>query len=193
MSRTSSQQRVLDAATEAFAERGYHGTTTRDIAERAGMSAAAIYVHFRCKEQLLFEISKDANEHTLDAIRTAAAEAVSPTERLGAAVYAFVLSHARRHTRGRIVNYELASLAAEHTDLIEQQRRSVKAVFRSAIEAGIATGEFTVADPSVATLGIVSLGIDVARWYSEDKQWAPEYVAEQYREMALRIVGVRPA
>jgi hypothetical protein len=56
-----------------------------------------------------------------------------------------------------------------------------------------ATGEFTVADPSAATLGIVSLGIDVARWYSENKQWSPEYVAEQYREMALRIVGVRPS
>ncbi|MGW3416419.1 helix-turn-helix domain-containing protein, partial [Streptomyces sp. NPDC000888] len=45
-------RRLLVAAVEAFAERGYHATTTRDIAGRAGMSPAALYIHYKTKEEL---------------------------------------------------------------------------------------------------------------------------------------------
>ena len=37
--------RLLEAAVAAFADRGFHGTTTRDIATAAGLSPAAVYVH----------------------------------------------------------------------------------------------------------------------------------------------------
>jgi AcrR family transcriptional regulator len=49
----------LDAAVNAFAEKGFHGTTTRDIADAIGRSPAAIYVHHRSKEELLYLISKE--------------------------------------------------------------------------------------------------------------------------------------
>ncbi|SCE24280.1 transcriptional regulator, TetR family, partial [Streptomyces sp. Termitarium-T10T-6] len=52
-------RRLLVAAVDAFAERGYHATTTRDIAGRAGMSPAALYIHFKTKQELLHRISKD--------------------------------------------------------------------------------------------------------------------------------------
>jgi AcrR family transcriptional regulator len=42
-------RKLLVAAVEAFAERGYHATTTRDIAGRAGMSPAALYIHYKTK------------------------------------------------------------------------------------------------------------------------------------------------
>lgn len=46
------QQKLLDAATEAFSENGYKGTSTRDIAERAGVHHPLITYHFKNKEQL---------------------------------------------------------------------------------------------------------------------------------------------
>ncbi|MFN8644640.1 MAG: CerR family C-terminal domain-containing protein [Candidatus Binatia bacterium] len=50
------RQRVLDAAGALFAERGFHGTTARDIAERAGVNLAAAHYHFGSKEQLYLEV-----------------------------------------------------------------------------------------------------------------------------------------
>jgi hypothetical protein len=44
---------VLLAAIELFAERGYHATTTRDIAARVGMSTGAMYAYFPSKKELL--------------------------------------------------------------------------------------------------------------------------------------------
>ena len=56
---------MLIAAAHAFADRGYHATTTRDIASLAGMSPAAVYIHYRSKEELLFQISKIGHELSL--------------------------------------------------------------------------------------------------------------------------------
>jgi AcrR family transcriptional regulator len=43
-------RRILLAAATAFSERGFHGTTTREIAAQVGMSPAALYVHFGSKK-----------------------------------------------------------------------------------------------------------------------------------------------
>lgn len=46
------QQKLLDAAIEAFSENGFNGTSTRDIAERAGVHHPLITYHFKNKDQL---------------------------------------------------------------------------------------------------------------------------------------------
>ena len=55
-SQRDTRQRVLDAASALFAERGFHGTTARDIAERAGVNLAAAHYHFGSKETLYLDV-----------------------------------------------------------------------------------------------------------------------------------------
>ena len=50
---SESSRRILLAALAAFAQRGFQAATTREISERAGMSPAAIYVHYKAKSDLL--------------------------------------------------------------------------------------------------------------------------------------------
>jgi TetR/AcrR family transcriptional regulator, regulator of cefoperazone and chloramphenicol sensitivity len=50
------RQRVIDAASDLFAAHGFHGTTARDIAERAGVNLAAAHYHFGSKETLYLEV-----------------------------------------------------------------------------------------------------------------------------------------
>ena len=50
------RDRVLRAATELFAERGFHGTKVRDIAARAGANVAAGNYHFGSKRDLYLEV-----------------------------------------------------------------------------------------------------------------------------------------
>jgi TetR/AcrR family transcriptional regulator, regulator of cefoperazone and chloramphenicol sensitivity len=47
------RRRILDVATELFRDRGYAGTSIRDIAEGLGMTKAALYYHFTCKDDML--------------------------------------------------------------------------------------------------------------------------------------------
>jgi AcrR family transcriptional regulator len=51
----STRQRLLDAATEVFLEKGYEGTRVAEIARRAGLTTGAIYGNFGSKAELLTE------------------------------------------------------------------------------------------------------------------------------------------
>jgi AcrR family transcriptional regulator len=54
--RGSTRERILDVALELFTEQGYEQTSLREIAERLGVTKAALYFHFERKEDILFEL-----------------------------------------------------------------------------------------------------------------------------------------
>jgi AcrR family transcriptional regulator len=185
----ATRARLLAAAVSAFAERGYHATTTRDIAAAAGMSPAALYVHHASKEELLYEIARRGHEEVLAALASCAA-AGDPAGQLRATVYAFAEFHVRSHTSARVINYELAALTPEHYTEINAARREIEWTFRRIIERGIGDGSFDLADARMPALAIVSLGVDITRWYHPGGFTAGE-IAAAYADMALRIVGAR--
>ncbi|MET8219059.1 TetR/AcrR family transcriptional regulator [Streptomyces hirsutus] len=182
-------RRLLLAAVEAFAERGYHATTTRDIAGRAGMSPAALYIHYKTKEELLHRISRIGHEKALDILRTAARAEGSPTRRLAEAVSSFVRWHAGGRTTARVVQYELDSLGPDARAEIIALRRLVDAEVRGIIEEGVRSGEFDVPDVRGTTLAVLSLCIDVARWFNVNGSRTPEEVGALYAGLVLRMVG----
>lgn len=185
----STRARLMEAATAAFAENGFAGTTTRDIAAAAGMSPAALYVHHSSKEELLYLISLAGHRDTLRTVREAIASSDDPAEALHALVHDFALHHARGRRWARIVNYELGALAPEHLEEIRGLRRETEAEVRGLVERGVRAGAFRVEDPRMAAVMLLSLGIDIARWFRAGRRWAPEDVAHGYAAAALRIVG----
>ncbi|MET9732413.1 TetR/AcrR family transcriptional regulator [Streptomyces sp. NPDC006458] len=182
-------RRLLVAAVEAFAERGYHATTTRDIAGRAGMSPAALYIHYKTKEELLHRISRIGHQKALDILRTAAAREGTATERLADAVSSFVRWHAGGRTTARVVQYELDSLGPDARAEIVGLRRQVDGEVRGIIEDGVASGEFDVPDVHGTTLAVLSLCIDVARWFNVEGSRTPDEVGALYADLVLRMVG----
>ncbi len=63
---------ILDAAVDAFAHNGYHGTSMADIAAAVGISATAVYRHFRNKQQLLGQCLLVGLDDTLTRLAAAA-------------------------------------------------------------------------------------------------------------------------
>ncbi|PZT74279.1 MULTISPECIES: TetR/AcrR family transcriptional regulator [unclassified Streptomyces] len=182
-------RRLLVAAVDAFAERGYHATTTRDIAGRAGMSPAALYIHYKTKEELLHRISRIGHDRALALLESAADSGGTAAERLASAVRSFVRWHAERHTTARVVQYELDALGEEHRTEIIALRRRTDAVVRRIIGEGVASGEFDVPDVPGTTLAVLSLCIDVARWFNAQGSRTPDEVGELYAGLVLRMVA----
>ncbi|WP_182524517.1 TetR/AcrR family transcriptional regulator [Nocardioides dongkuii] len=185
----NARDRLLAAAVEAFSARGFHGTTTRDIAAAAGMSPAALYVHHRSKEELLHLICLVGHQRVLALCEDAVAGPGTPVDHLARLVEEFVRHHAVHHVSARVVTYEMAALTEEHRAEVEELRRRIDRVMRDLLERGAASGHFTTTDPAITATALLSLGIDVARWYREDRGWSPDLVAEHYRGLALRMVG----
>lgn len=183
------RDRLLSAAAEAFADRGFHGTTTRDIAGAAGMSPAAVYVHFPSKEELLYQLMHDGHLQTLAVMDDADLPDAPAPQRLASVMSAFARYHALEHTGARVVNYELASLSAEHAVVVSALRREVTARLRDIVDAGVAEGEFRTPDSRTCTEALLSMGVDIARWYRDGVYISPDELADFYAQLALRCVG----
>nr|WP_284287779.1 TetR/AcrR family transcriptional regulator [Angustibacter aerolatus] len=101
------QRRVLVAAIEAFAARGYHATTTRDLAVGAGLSPAGLYVHFASKQAVLARASLLGHEAAVRLVeQTLAGAGPGPAARVGDLVRTFTAWHARHVLVARVVQYE---------------------------------------------------------------------------------------
>ncbi|MBB1159379.1 MULTISPECIES: TetR/AcrR family transcriptional regulator [Amycolatopsis] len=184
-------RRLMLAGVESFAERGYHATTTRDIAGAAGMSPAALYVHFPSKAALLFAISRNGHEQTLALVEDVIGRVTGPVERMRLLVEDFVAWHARRHTVARVVQYELNALPEKEYLVVAQLRRKIEQRVREVIADGVESGAFTVADVGIAARAVLSLGVDVARWYSERTRQTPAELGKEYGELVLRMLGAK--
>ncbi|WP_433270564.1 TetR/AcrR family transcriptional regulator [Actinosynnema sp. CS-041913] len=180
-------RRMLVAAAAAFAGRGYHATTTRDIAAQAGMSPAAVYIHYRSKEDLLFQISRIGHASSLAVLTSVTG--TDPAARMAAAVSAFASWHAEHHTTARVVQYELGALTPPHLTEVVELRRRIEAAVRGMVEDGVAAGVFEVPDVRGATLAVLSLCIDVARWYQPGGRRTPADIGSLYADLVLRMLG----
>jgi AcrR family transcriptional regulator len=182
-------QRLLLAALETFGEQGFHGTSTRQVAMRAGMSPAALYMHFPTKEALLYQIARTGHEVVGELC--AEADEGTPSERVAAIVSVMVLFHAEHHTLARIIQYEHASLTPEHQRDLLGSRRTTEGLLRGAIDAGVVSGEFAAEAAPMAATALLSLAIDVARWYPNQRRRVPAQIAEAYTDLALRMLRVQ--
>lgn len=182
-------ERLLDAAAGAFADRGFHATTTRDIASRAGLSAAGVYVHFDSKEALLYALSRRGHEAALELVRASARPPGTATERVARVMSRFATWHAEHYEVARVVQYEFPHLLPEHRDEVLALRKDIDRAVRALLEEGVAAGEFEVADVSDTALALMSLCIDVARWYSPGVRRTPTGIGRTYASLGVRLLG----
>jgi AcrR family transcriptional regulator len=178
----------MDAAVDAFAYKGFHATSTRDIAARAHLSPAGVYVHFASKQDLLFQLCLRGHVLALEVVDTARQSAKTPPAQLVAIVSAFARWHAEQFRTARIVQYEFPQLTPEHREEVLTLRRQIDAVVTEVLRAGVANGDFDIADVSMTTLALQSLSIDVARWYKPGTRRTPEAIGTAYGDLALRLV-----
>jgi AcrR family transcriptional regulator len=188
-STTDAAQRLLEAAADAFAAKGFHATTTRDIASRAGLSPAGVYVHFASKEDLLFQLSRAGHEAARDMLVAAAETATTPTDALRSIMRQFAQWHAEHFRVARIVQYEFQNLTPEHREAVLGLRKDIDAVVRDVITAGVASAEFAVEDVPETTLALMSMAVDVARWYDPEIRRTPESIGLTYGDLGLRLVA----
>ena len=180
---------LLTSAVRCFAANGYHATTTRDIAAGVGLSPAALYVHFPSKELVLFEIIRAAHDHALVCVQhQSIGAAASAADRLRTIVCRYTAWHARHHVAARVSQYELYGLAAGHYEEIVLVRHLTNDVFRDAVQRGIDDGSFAPLDVNRVVRGILSLSIDLVRWYRLDGADSPEQLGEFYAGLALKMV-----
>jgi AcrR family transcriptional regulator len=206
-----SARRLLEVAVPTFAERGYHGSSVRDLCAAVGIKAGSFYSLFDSKEQLLYEVLRIAYEHHHGELRTAVLAAGSdPVDQLRELARANVAFHATYPLLAIVANTELHALTDHRRELIFALRKESTALGVAVIERGCAAGTFRCADPWLAMSAIGGMTIRLAWWFrgpsAPDRvsplafypdavaRWTPaagysvDEVANTYAQYALHIV-----
>jgi AcrR family transcriptional regulator len=140
--------RILEAALDAFADRGYDGVSTREIARQAEVTSATVYHHFPSK----FSLYQDAYRYALDVAFSAHAEAVAGHDSVMAEIDAMLDCSLRlMHERVAITSLAIhAQTDAVHPEMRRPQLHdSARAVIDGMTLRAIARGEL---DPRDAVL-----------------------------------------
>lgn len=184
---------VRDAALTLFAERGYHGTSMKDIAAALRLQAPSLYNHVASKQDILRDVMADTMHALMQSVRSAVATTEDTTEQLRRAVEAHVRFHARHPREVRVGNHEIPALDEPHRSTITRLRREYSRLVLRLVERGVEEGVFDTGSPPLATYAILQMGIGVAMWYRPDGALSEDDIVFRYGDIALRIVGARSA
>lgn len=181
---------ILRAGVECMARHGYHGTSVRDIAKAAGISAAHVYNHFTSKHEMLFTITDRALDLLLHATEEALFSAgTSPVERLRAIVGAHLRVHVAHPREVLVCNSERRSLNEGARRLETAKRQIQQRMFDRVIQDGVSRGLFTTEYPAEAARWIVNACGSVPVWFHPEGPLSVDDVVERYQALALHTVG----
>lgn len=179
----------LAAALAVFAEQGYHGTTIRQVAARAGLSVPGLYHHFPSKQALLAGIIDASMDELL--ARSAAAEREAgpdPLARYDAVIESLLRFHMHRRDQAFVTSSELRSLEPaariRHIAERDRQQRQVDAI----VVDGVRLGVFAADYPLDAARAAVTMCVAVASWYRPGGALTVDQLVQRYAELARRLV-----
>ena len=188
------RERIHEAGLERFSERGYTGTTVRQIADACDLTPGALYNHYASKEALLFAIvdrvHDEADAVLSETLRGGDGDPVSQLEALATAFTAF---HIARPRETRVANRDYIYLPAGERDSVVRRRRRVRALFADVLREGERRGAFAFGELGsedavrAASMAILNMIVFVAEWFDPRGPRSAADTAALHGRLALRI------
>ena len=183
---------VLNAACELFAEHGYQATSMRDIANAVGVRAPSLYNHVSAKQDILYKIMETAMDRAIDALAVALDGVEDIAEQLRKATESLVLDFLRYPSEVTVCNNEVRSLQPANRVAIVAKRDHYAAQVRTIIDQGCRSGRFHTRSPQLAAFAVLEMGNGAKSWFRPGGRYSDVFVAREYGEFALRVVGYQP-
>jgi AcrR family transcriptional regulator len=160
---------ILEAALDLFTERGFKATRLEDVASRAGLSKAAIYLYFKDKTSLLLAIVQAMAGANIDLAGSMIAQHQGPVAPLLQQLLGFMAGRIDQSRMPDLMKLIISESRA-HPEIgrfyLDNVIGQALPLFQSLIERGIATGEFRTVDPRLTVKCIVGPLVLAALWKS---------------------------
>jgi len=149
--------KIMAAAEELFAARGYAGTPIRDIAAAAGVNGAMIHYYFGNKEGLYRSILETAATEVRALLKEAAREDEPTRERLARFIHAYATYVLNHPNLARIIHRELLDGSNHLKQVVQKQLGKNYAMLREIIDEGIRRGELRAVDADLTPISLIGM------------------------------------
>lgn len=192
MSRSNARGRILEAALDLFAEKGFDATGVQEIVVRAGVTKGALYHHFASKEDILFDLYGEVlGAQLADLDRILSTTERDPVWKLRTIIESLVVSTAASAKAAAVVTREMSHMdSGRHQQLKHEWRRYQDSV-RSLIRQAQAGGTFASAtSPEVASWAVFGVVTSLHTWYRPDGPKSARDIAQELADLVL--AGLAP-
>ena len=148
-------QRIVAAAAEVFADRGFEGARIDEIAERAGVNKAMLYYHVGDKERLYSAVLVESIDRGLVLLRAATAAVASPSAKLQAVLDTLAEFGTSNPAFIPIIMREVSSGGPNLPDALFERLGSVFRVVADVLAEGVEQGVFRPTDPLLTHVTLV--------------------------------------
>jgi AcrR family transcriptional regulator len=179
------RERLVEAATRLFAERGYHGTGVADLGRAVGLGRGALYHHMRSKEDLLAEISIRHVREMVAAGEEILASELTPPEKLRALSRRLMRTIAENLDEVTVFFHEVNNLSGAAKDEVIQRRDRFEAIWRTILDEGVEQGCFR-AGGGLLTKGLLGMHNYSYVWIDPEGSLTPEEIADIFCDTLLR-------
>ena len=175
---------VLRAAARLFVEQGFAATTTRDIAQAAGMRAGSPFYHFRSKQELLKAAIIDGLDSGRAKLEAAIAGVGDPMQRLGILVRTHLGHLLEGESPSPMLIYESRALDASDRAEVAAAFDRYQAPWQATLDELAAVGRLASAGPPVRLLLFGMLN-GCSHWYRPDGLLSIDQLAEAALALVL--------
>lgn len=178
---------ILQAALQAFAEKGYEGTSVDEIVKRSGLSKGTLYWYFKNKHDLLLATIDMVMKETLQAMHAATTLPIPASEKLAYlfrdSIKAFVDDDS---LLGLITNFFFQSTQSTETQQIMREAYAVYiGMVEGIIQEGIDAGEFRSVDARTTAIMLMGAGDGIAFQSLLKPDWDITQVLDTLLELVI--------
>ncbi|MFF2846095.1 TetR/AcrR family transcriptional regulator [Streptomyces sp. NPDC058001] len=180
---------VIEVATRIFWEKGYSGTSVREVADALGMLKGSLYYYIDSKEDLLERIFQDSH----DEVRAIATETLTlpgpATQRLRTFLVRLAEWYLTNTRRASLYAREWRHASDRLREVMLEQRKYYDKVLLQLVEEAAEEGGITPDDAKFAGNFVMSAISSLPDWYRPGGTRSPQTVAAAYADMAMRLLG----
>lgn len=134
------RQHAIRSAASVFAAKGFHGASTKDIAEHMGIKQGSLYYYFKSKEEALGEVCRYGIEEYVEHMTSIAASDQPFETKLMATITSHLTSYRERNEALKVHNDERLYLPEEKRATLKKLGSNYRQQLEGIFEAGVATG-----------------------------------------------------
>ena len=185
MKKLSRKKQIIEIAQNMFREKGYAGTSMRDLANAVGIEAASLYNHIKSKEELLLLICVDVAQDFFDALDEIKDVEMPAEEKLALVIEKHVVIVTQNLDGAAVFLHEWLFLQKENFNRLKNIRKRYRQEFQKIVQAGVDDGTFKNINPKLYSLSVLSALNWIYDWYTPDGELKPAELAKQFSYILL--------
>jgi TetR/AcrR family transcriptional regulator, cholesterol catabolism regulator len=178
------REEILSAARDLFYSRGFDTGSMRDLALALNFTQAALYYHFKSKNEIFFSVLDTFTDHVLQSLAKSL-DAGTDVVGLCSAIRLHVIISRQNKKDVKLLIEDRKLLSANYASVIKRKERKIFDLYRLKIASLTKSGDLRAVSSVVATFAVLASVNGVYQWYNENGPLTIESIADQTLQILL--------